>query len=213
MSLSTILGSGIIKTDKPRAFSSDFETANFADWTSVVDTDGASIERSTDQKHEGTYSAKVTLSGVQGAYLTKTMTIAPRGTARFFLYIVSGNLVGLGPWIFMELLDGAVVLGKIEFLGTDPITLNINSTHGIDAGSSEFTVGAWHSVVVSWQFDATAARIKLWLDGTLEASIVSAGDKSAIDPDRIFLGIINGAVGSTGVFHIDNLRVTQEWIG
>ncbi len=201
-------------------FNSEYETADFTEWTSTVDTQPkmtvdhyvkmvkALGQYSGVLPYKGAYAAHIDISiGTTDAYAETTAVTALAGDTLWvrFMFQATSNLT-------MATSDRFTLLSVMSGAGTDEATVGVINNAGtiqlICAETSAIAVGAssrvaefardvWHTVEIGLTIDSGAANgtIQFWLDGYQQGTTITALTQAAIT--RMRLGATGMDAGTT----------------
>ncbi len=201
-------------------FNSIYETADFTEWTSTVDTQPKMTVdhyiKMVNQlgkfsgvfPYKGAYAAHIDLSiGTTEAYMETTAVTAALGETIWvrFMFQATSNLTMATSdrFTLLSVMSGAATeeatVGVINNAGT--IQLICAETGAIAVGASsrvaEFSRDEWHTVEVGLTIDSGAANgtIQFWLDGYQQGTTITALTQAAIT--RMRLGATGIDAGTT----------------
>ena len=157
-------------------FPDNFESGNTSSWTSSLVEAGNTLEVIAGAAQEGSYGLHILTGGINDdAFLRKSITATPEIYTRFMMRLVADVATGshYGFQDAASAADGATVGGlAIRRTAGDPT----NSLYTYAAGSNvdtsfDFALNTWYCVETHVVADATAGRMRVWVDGNLKADL------------------------------------------
>ena len=195
-------------------FSEGFESGNLSNWTSTTTAGTGTIAVDASLPHSGGYDAHVKVLGSgDKAYVTKNIASSPIAYLRFYVYfnqlnIVSPNLLYVGGisaadsgyrFILWVTNQSGVLKWEIQVYEA---TLSIGTAYGTHAP----VAGQWYCVEL--ERDVTNGLQKLWVNGTLEASLTKT---ITTNVSQVLIGTFYDNTAGTNELFFDDVSVSDSF--
>ena len=197
-------------------FSDGFESGNLSNWTSTTTAGTGTIAVDASLPHSPVYDAHVKLlASGDKAYVTKNIASSPIAYFRFYAYfnqlnIVSPNLLYIGG-ISESTNSYRFILWVTNQSGVYKWQIQVYEA-GVSIGSAYGTHApvAGQYYCVELERDVTNGFQKLWINGTLEASLSKTITTNA---NQVLIGTYYDSTAGTNELFYDDVAVSDSYIG
>ncbi len=192
----------------------DFEVPAWGEFATGVQGLGGGVALSQVGLADGSFpdrgqvSLRATCSGAAGSGWVAVDLQETRLRTFTRLMFAQGTLAGAGQVCIAEAGNGVDACWRLLVVpDTGALVLELPLGHSISAALHGL---AWACLEV--MYDADAGSASLWVDGVL-ADTVTDEDLEGVAPDRVMVGVLDGASGTTGYLLLDEVRVRSHRAG
>ena len=197
-------------------FSSGFETASFADWTSKSNAGTASVTQTSGATAHGTLGLLITGDNSDTTYVYKNLTALSVNTSYYVRFYVNmagdastsnDNLVLLSNGYTTEVSVGVQQSAGSAYVSLVGGTGNFGGTMCSYSLAHGWNYNGWNYVDVLYTVSATVGAGQIWVNGTSECSATGLNTSGATVINRMFVGVDYGPhLPSGSTIAVDDVR-------